>query len=116
MILLRKSVICVTYFAVLSGFMLASAFAGETIKIGVLLPLTGSNAKSGMIQKNSVHMAVDEINAAGGIRGKKIEAVIADTQGRSDVGRRAIQQLILGNHFHRPAKKKSVSGKQCYGG
>ena len=94
MILLRKSVICVTYFAVLSGFMLASAFAGEIIKIGVLLPLTGSNAKSGIIQKNSVHMAVDEINAGGGIRGKKIEAVIADTQGRSDAGRRAIEQLI----------------------
>ena len=92
--MLRKSVIGITCFAWLSAFMLAGVFAAEPIKVGVLLPLTGSNAKSGIIQKNSVHMAVDEINAAGGIRGKKIEAVIADTQGRSDAGRRAIEQLI----------------------
>jgi branched-chain amino acid transport system substrate-binding protein len=92
--LLRKSLIGVTYFALLFGFMLAGAGAGEPIKIGVLLPLTGSNAKSGIIQKNSVHMAVDEINATGGIRGKKIEGLMADTQGKPDAGRRAIEKLI----------------------
>ncbi len=46
MILLKKAVIGITYFALLSGFMLANAWAAVPIKIGVLLPLTGSNAKS----------------------------------------------------------------------
>jgi len=92
--LLRKSVIGVTYFALLSGFMLASAGTADTIKIGVLMPLTGSNAEFGIIQKKSVVMAVDEINAAGGINEEKIEAIIADTQGKVDAGRAAIEKLI----------------------
>ena len=74
--------------------MLSGALADDPIKIGVLLPLTGSNAKSGSIQKKSVRMAADEINAGGGINGKKIELIIADTQGKPDAGRRAIEKLI----------------------
>lgn len=92
--MLRKAVIGVTYFALLSGFMLAGAWAADPIKIGVLLPLTGSNAKSGIIQKNSVRMAADEINAAGGINRIKIEPIIEDTQGKVDAGRAAIEKLI----------------------
>ncbi|MCK4986482.1 MAG: ABC transporter substrate-binding protein, partial [Desulfobacterales bacterium] len=92
--MLKKAVIGITYFALLSGFMLASAWAADSIKIGVLLPLTGSNAKSGIIQKKSVLMAADEINAAGGINGKKIEPIIEDTQGKPDAGRTAIEKLI----------------------
>jgi branched-chain amino acid transport system substrate-binding protein len=94
MILLRKSVIGVTYFALLSGFMLAGAGAADPIKVGVLMPLTGSNAEFGIIQKKSVVMAVDEINATGGIKEEKIEAIIADTQGKVDAGRAAIEKLI----------------------
>ena len=39
-------------------------------------------------------MAVDEINAAGGVNGKKIELIIEDTTGKPDVGRSAIEKLI----------------------
>jgi branched-chain amino acid transport system substrate-binding protein len=92
--MLKKTVIGITSFALLSGFMLAGAGVADSIKIGVLLPLTGSNAKSGSIQKNSVRMAADEINTAGGINGKKIDPIIADTQGKPDAGRRAIEKLI----------------------
>jgi branched-chain amino acid transport system substrate-binding protein len=94
MALLRKAAIGVTYFALISGFMLAGAWAADSLKIGVLLPLTGSNAKFGLIQKKSVRMAVDEINAAGGINKIKIEPIIADTQGKLDTGRAAIERLI----------------------
>jgi branched-chain amino acid transport system substrate-binding protein len=92
--MLKKTVIGITSFALLSGFMLAGAGVADSIKIGVLLPLTGSNAKSGSIQKNSVSMATDEINTAGGINGKKIEPIMADTKGKPDAGRRAIEKLI----------------------
>ena len=93
--MLRKSLISVIYVALLSGFLLVGAAEADTVKIGVLLPLTGSNAKAGIIQKQSVHLAADEINAAGGINGKKIKPIIADTQGKPDAGRRAIEKLIM---------------------
>ena len=73
--------------------------AEDPIKIGVLLPLTGSNAPFGQIQKKSALMAAGEINASGGINGKKIELIIADTQGNPDVGRAAIEQLIRRDQF-----------------
>ena len=93
--MLKKTVIGITSLALLSGFMLAGSGAADSLKIGVLLPLTGSNAKSGSIQKNSVRMAAEEINTAGGINGKKIDPIIADTQGKPDAGRRAIEKLIM---------------------
>ena len=64
------------------------------IKVGVVLPLTGKLAKFGEIENKSFLMAVDEINAAGGINGEKIELIIEDTTGKPDVGRSALEKLI----------------------
>ncbi|MEL7049513.1 MAG: ABC transporter substrate-binding protein, partial [Pseudomonadota bacterium] len=47
--------------------------AAETIKIGVAGPLTGPNAAFGAQLKNGAEQAVADINAAGGINGKKVE-------------------------------------------
>ena len=69
------------------------AFA-DRIKVGVVLPLTGKLAKFGEIEKKSFLMAVEEINAAGGINGKRIHLIIADTTGKPDVGQSAIEKLI----------------------
>ena len=56
--------------AILSLVMAASTgFAADTIKVGVLLPLTGSQAKFGEIEKRSYEMAAEEINAKGGVKG-----------------------------------------------
>lgn len=69
------------------------AFA-DRIKVGVVLPLTGKLAKFGEIEKKSFLMALEEINAAGGVNGKRIHLIIADTIGKPDVGRSAIEKLI----------------------
>ncbi|MCP4666047.1 MAG: ABC transporter substrate-binding protein [Deltaproteobacteria bacterium] len=66
----------------------------DGIKVGVILPLTGKLAKFGEIENKSFLMAAEEINAAGGINGKKIELIIEDTTGKPDVGRSAIEKLI----------------------
>jgi branched-chain amino acid transport system substrate-binding protein len=69
---------------------------GETIKIGALYPTTGDLAKLGEECVNGLQMAVDEINAAGGIKslnGAKIELVKADSQGKPDVGIAEVQRL-----------------------
>jgi urea transport system substrate-binding protein len=59
-----------------------AAPAGETVKVGVLQSLSGTMAISEVTVKNASMLAIDEINAAGGVMGKKIEAVVED--GASD--------------------------------
>ena len=76
------------------GIVVAGPVLAEGIKVGALLPLTGKLAKFGEIEEKSFLMAVDEINSAGGVNGRKIELIIEDTTGRPDVGRSAIEKLI----------------------
>jgi branched-chain amino acid transport system substrate-binding protein len=70
------------------------ALAADGIKVGVLLPLTGSMAKFGEIEKRSYEMAAGEINAKGGVNGKKIELLFEDDTGKPDVGRSGVEKLI----------------------
>jgi branched-chain amino acid transport system substrate-binding protein len=68
----------------------------ETIKIGTLYPITGDLAKLGQECVDGVKLAVEEINAAGGIEamgGAKIELVEADSQGKPDVGIAEVERL-----------------------
>jgi len=55
-----------------------TAAAQETVKIGVVQPLTGPVAYDGNIYVNTVKMLVDDMNARGGVLGKKIELVVED--------------------------------------
>jgi branched-chain amino acid transport system substrate-binding protein len=73
---------------------LPMAQAEETVKVGIVLPLTGAQAKFGEIEKDSIDMALEKINAAGGINGKKLVLVIEDDTGRPDVGRSVVEKLI----------------------
>ncbi len=52
--------------------------AQETIKVGVLHSLSGTMAISETVLKDVTLMAIDEINAGGGVLGKKLEAVVVD--------------------------------------
>ena len=52
----------------------------ETIKIGLLAPLTGDGAVHGVPVGNAAQLAADEINAAGGIDGKMIDLIAYDTK------------------------------------
>jgi ABC-type branched-subunit amino acid transport system substrate-binding protein len=56
-----------------------AASAQETIKMGGIVSITGGGASIGKVATIAWKMAVDEINAAGGINGKKVELVLADT-------------------------------------
>lgn len=70
--------------------------SGETIKVGALYPLTGDLAKLGEENKNGLQLAIDEINAAGGVAsmgGAKIELVWADSQGKPEVGISEVTRL-----------------------
>ncbi len=56
----------------------ASTHAAETIKVGVLHSLSGTMAISETVLKDVTLMAIDEINAKGGVLGKKLEPVVVD--------------------------------------
>src|SRR5215475_5962535 len=62
-------------------------------KIGALLGLTDKANWNALVMQRGILMAVDEINAAGGIDGIKVEAVIVDHQGVPRVGVDALQRL-----------------------
>ena len=53
----------------------------ETIKLGVVGPLTGGYANYGLSVQHGAQLAVDEINAAGGVNGKQLELSAQDSQG-----------------------------------
>ena len=57
------------------------AFAAEPIKIGGLFAITGPASFLGEPERNTAQMVVDEINAAGGVKGRKLQLIAYDTQG-----------------------------------
>jgi branched-chain amino acid transport system substrate-binding protein len=75
-----------------------SAFAQETIKVGEFGSLTGDNASFGTSQNNGVQMAVEEINAAGGVLGKKIELTVEDNQTKQGETTTIARKLISQDH------------------
>ena len=81
-----------TFLASLLNVSLARA---EVVKIGLNYPKTGPYSVQGLDQWRATELAVSEINAAGGINGKKLELIIEDTQGKPDIGRSAIHREIL---------------------
>ena len=81
----------------LVGF--GSCYAQNTIKIAALVELSGAGATSGTNFKNGLELAVNEINAAGGILGKKIEATVADTQSNPGIAKGLTQKAIDNDVF-----------------
>jgi branched-chain amino acid transport system substrate-binding protein len=78
----------------LTVFITSHLFAQDGAKFSIPLPLTGSNAKFGEIEKNSYEIAKDEINAKGGIKGRKVELEFEDSQGKPEVSRSIAEKLI----------------------
>jgi urea transport system substrate-binding protein len=70
------------------------AQAQETIKVGVLHSLSGTMAISETVLKDTVMMTIDEINAKGGVMGKKLEAVVVDPASNWPLFAEKARQLI----------------------
>jgi branched-chain amino acid transport system substrate-binding protein len=67
---------------------------GDTIKVGVYGDTTGATSSFGLSTKNGIQLAFDEINAAGGVNGKKLEMVFEDDQGTPEKAKTVISKLI----------------------
>lgn len=70
------------------------ASTGDTIKIGVYGDTTGATSSFGVSTKNGIQLAFEEINAAGGVGGKKLEMVFEDDQGSPEKAKTVMSKLI----------------------
>lgn len=82
---MKKSMLVVAVLLILAG----SAFA-QTIKIGGIWTLADITGKQGSA---AAQLAVEEINAAGGVLGKKLELIVVDDEGKADKAAAAVEKL-----------------------
>jgi branched-chain amino acid transport system substrate-binding protein len=91
---MARFLIPMTAFIFLFSLLGPFAQAAETLKVGVILPLTGSNAVIGQEEKRGIDMAIEKINAAGGALKKKVELIVEDNRGDPTVIVSAAEKLI----------------------
>jgi branched-chain amino acid transport system substrate-binding protein len=79
------------------GWHAPEALAQKTVKIGLIGPLSGPWARQGLLMKLGADMAVDEVNASGGIKalgGAKLELVVVDAGDSTEKAKNAAQRLV----------------------
>ena len=74
------TVFIVVIVVILFGYFINQESSTKVIKIGALYPLTGGLASYGEPAQKVAQIAIDDINASGGINGKKIELIVSDHQ------------------------------------
>jgi len=104
---MKKFIPCVLLVMMLAGGVVfagggaaPSSNAAKPVKIGMIFPFSGPNADQGVFNRNGAELAVEKINAAGGIKslgGRKLEVLFYDNQSSSDVSR-AVAERILAEH------------------
>ena len=110
---MRKIIMYVSIVLLLTaGLLAAGPAAADTIKIGLLAPLTGFASADGFSVNSSVQLAVEHINAQGGLLGKKVELVVYDDRadGKEAVAlaRKLIEQdrvvAVVGGSYSTPSR------------
>ncbi|MFG6415375.1 urea ABC transporter substrate-binding protein [Roseateles sp. DC23W] len=91
--MLRRSALALAA-AATAALIAPAAYAADTIKVGVLHSLSGTMAISETVLKDTVLMAIDEINAKGGLLGKKLEPVVVDPASNWPLFAEKAKQLI----------------------
>ena len=75
--------------------LISTAAAQSTIDIGLVQPLTGAFAAAGTDVVNGAKIAADEINAKGGVLGKKLELIIEDTKSNPTEAAAVTEKLVV---------------------
>lgn len=93
--MIKKLLMVVAVLALLIPAVACGPGPAETIKIGVLLDLTGDLGPMGVRMLNGGRLAVDEINAAGGVLGKQVELVEEDGATDPATGFDRVKKMVL---------------------
>lgn len=88
----RFTIVLVMLF--LFGITAAPVLAADAFDLVIPLPLTGKQAKFGEIMKRSYEIAAEEINAKGGVKGKKLALSFEDSTGKPETARAIVEKLI----------------------
>src|SRR5450432_3635806 len=80
------------------GSGMVGANATGPIKIGEVGSMTGPQATFGTSSDRGIQMAVTELNAAGGINGRKVEIIPLDDEGKPEEAATAVTRLIASEH------------------
>jgi branched-chain amino acid transport system substrate-binding protein len=95
MTMTRRALLGGTAALAASTFIPARAWAqGEAIKLGTLTPLTGGGGNYGPSMRKAMEWVVEQVNAAGGVLGRRVQLVSEDDQTNPDAGVRAARKLI----------------------
>ncbi len=92
--LFLQSTLAAAGFSALSLGLVSPAMAADTIKVGVLHSLSGTMAISETVLKDVALMTIDEINAKGGVMGRKLEPVVVDPASNWPLFAEKAKQLI----------------------
>src|SRR5262245_52252190 len=91
---MRQYLRTATLAAIVLAAGVTAAAAQDSIKVGVIQPLTGAFAASGNYVANGAKIAADEINAKGGVLGKKLELVIEENKSKPSEAGAGAEMLI----------------------
>jgi branched-chain amino acid transport system substrate-binding protein len=83
-----------TFILALAGTAIAHAATSEPIRIGHYGSLTGKDAAFGVATRKGVLLAVEEINAKGGVLGRDLEYLVEDIQSKQGESATAVKKLI----------------------
>jgi branched-chain amino acid transport system substrate-binding protein len=94
---MKSKIVAGLMFAALSG---GAAFAqGAPIKLADVAELSGGGATVGNNWKNGIDLAVEEVNAKGGVLGRKLEVSHADSQSNPGIARAQVQKALDGEPY-----------------
>ncbi|MFO1314345.1 MAG: ABC transporter substrate-binding protein [Burkholderiales bacterium] len=95
---MRKATIAAVLSAALAG-MAAPVPAQQAVNMPIVIELSGAGAVSGTNFRDGAVLAIEEINAKGGILGRRINAPQSDTQSNPGVSRAQVQKAIDGDPY-----------------
>jgi branched-chain amino acid transport system substrate-binding protein len=75
------------------------AQAQQTVFMPIVIEVSGAGAVSGTNFRDGALMAIDEVNAKGGILGRRINSPVSDTQSNPGISRAQVQKAIDGNPY-----------------
>lgn len=94
---MRKYLVCSIIVTIMVGLLVGFGSLSEEekpVKVGILLPITGTQAIMAKDLQTGFEMARDEVNAAGGVMGRPIKLIIEDTETRPAPGMDAARKLV----------------------
>lgn len=92
-----KRLLALVVVVVMAASLLAGCGGGGTINIGTIQPISGQVSAYGTQSRDAITMAVDEINSAGGVLGKKLEVFVEDDEANPEKTVNAFKKLVTQN-------------------